>query len=226
MKSRSGFTLLELLIAAMIAGVVLAALNTAFFAAFRLRNNTTSAVERVVPTNHAVGILKSDLRGIIVTGGQMANIMQSPGASIANNQPSLLDVCTTTGTIDDELPWGDVQRISYYLKDPTDPARAPGKDLVRAITRNILATTQPDLTEQVLLHGVDTLQFSFFDGANWQDNWDSGSVGASTPVAVKIAIEFSVEENNIIRAPLPIELVVPITVQSGATNLAATGGAL
>jgi len=221
--TRAGFTLLEMLLATMIGAIVLAAINTAFFAALRLRASTTAAVERTIPLNHALSVLKADLRGIIITGGAMAGSMQSPGTETANNLPSQLDVFTTTGLLNDELPWGDVQRISYYLKDPADNTRPVGRDLVRCVTRNVLSTIQPDLTEQVFLHGVSALQLSFYDGANWQTTWDSSSVGNSTPLAVKVVIEFAADDENNLRAHLPLEIVVPLAMRSGTNSVASTG---
>ena len=41
-------------------------------------------------------------------------------------QPVSLEVYTTTGALHDTEPWGDVQRVTYELKDSTDrtsPAR-------------------------------------------------------------------------------------------------------
>ncbi|MGD0016560.1 MAG: type II secretion system protein GspJ [Verrucomicrobiia bacterium] len=221
-----GFTLMELLIAIMIAAVVLAAMNTAFYAALHLKSRALSSVENGISLNHAVSILKADLRGILVTGGVMAGSVESPGVESVNNQPTLLDVYTTTGVVYDDLPWGDVQKVSYLLKNPTGGSHLVGQDLIRAVTRNLLAPTQPDLSEQSLLSGVSSLQFSFYDGANWQTAWDATNSVTPIPQAIKIDIEFAKADSDG-QSRLPVEIVVPVVTQeltNGVTTTASSTG--
>jgi type II secretion system protein J len=209
----AGFTLLELLVATLVAAIVLAAINTAFYAALRLRSHTSDAVDKVLPVNRSLGILKADLRNTLLTGGALAGSIESPGLPSGISQPSDLDIYTTSGALNDDLPWGDIQKVSYYLKDSTGSSRLNGQDLIRAVTRNLLATTQPDITEQVLLSGVGSLQFSFWDGTSWLTAWDSTTALTPVPQAIKAAIEF-VKEDAGGPVRLPIELVVPIDAQS------------
>ena len=217
-----GFTLMELLIAIMIAAVVLAAMNAAFYAALHLKSSTLSAVENGIPLNHAVSILKADLRGILVTGGVMGGPVESPGMESVNNQPTLLDIYTTTGVVYDDLPWGDVQKVSYLLRNPAGGSRPVGQDLIRAVTRNLLASTQPDLSEQSLLSGVSSLQFSFYDGANWQTAWDTTNAVTPIPQAIKVEIEFAKADSGG-QSRLPVEIVVPVVTQELTNDVAASG---
>jgi type II secretion system protein J len=221
----SAFTLLEVLIATLIAAIVLAAMNAAFYAALHLRSVTNTLVENSIPLNHAAAILKADLRGTLITGGTMAISIESPGTESGNNQPTDLDIYTTTGVLHDSLPWGDVQKVSYLMKDSANAARLGGKDLVRVITRNLLASTQPDLAEQPLLSGVSSVQFSFYDGANWQTSWDSTSADGSVtpaPRAIKVHIEFA-NANSIGQGRLPLEVLVPVDSQGSSNSVAASG---
>lgn len=221
-SGNSGFTLMELLIATMVAAIVLAAINTAFYAAMRLRSSTTAVVEKTIPMNRSVSALKADLRNVLVTGGKIAGSFGSPGTLPGNNQATLLDIYTTTGLLQSDLPWGDLQRISYYLKNSSVGPRGSGRDLVRAISRNLLATLQPDVTEQVLLSGVNSVDFTFYDGANWQTSWDSTNSVAAMPRAVKVEIQFANNKSggDIL---LPIEMVVPLDSQA-ATNIVTITG--
>ena len=219
---RRGFTLMELLIATLVASVVLAALNAAFYAALHLRSSASKVVEENVPLNYGVSILKADLRSALITGGVMASTFESPGTVIDSARPSLLDISTTTGVLDNQLPWGDVQRISYYLKDPVSASRRPGKDLIRAVTRNLLATVQPDVTEQTLLSGVDSLNFTFYDGSNWQTSWDTNAEVNPLPQAIKAEIQFA-KANSGGQARMPIELVVPVDSQVQTNGTSTTG---
>jgi type II secretion system protein J len=217
-----GFTLMELLIATLVAAVVLAAMNAAFYAALHLRSSLSKVVEENIPLNYGVSILKADLRGVLVTGGAMASAFESPGTVIGSARPSLLDICTTTGVLNDQLPWGDMQRVSYYLKDPVSASHRPGKDLIRAVTRNLLAAVQPDVTEQTLLSGVDSLNFTFYDGSNWQTSWDTNAEVNPLPQAIKAQIQFA-RVNSGGQAKLPIELVVPVDSQMQTNSGSSTG---
>jgi type II secretion system protein J len=221
----SAFTLLEVLIATLIAAIVLAAMNAAFYAALHLRSVTTNLVENSIPQSHAASVLKADLRGTLITGGTMAVSIESPGTESGNNQPTDLDIYTTTGVLRNDQPWGDVQKVSYLLKDSTNASRLGGKDLVRAVTRNLLASTQPDLTEQPLLSGVSSVQFSFYDGANWQTSWDSTSAVTPAPQAIKVHVEFASGNYN---GPgrLPLEVLVPVNGQVPSNSVATAGSVI
>jgi type II secretion system protein J len=216
-SNNSAFTLLEVLIATFIAAIVLAAMNATFYAALHLRSVTNALVENSIPMNHAASVLKADLRGTLITGGTMAISIESPGTESGNNQPTDLDIYTTTGVLHDDLPWGDVQKVSYLLKNSTT-SNFGGKDLIRAITRNLLASAQPDLSEQPLLSGVTSVQFSFYDGANWQTTWDSTSAVTPVPQAIKVHVEFA--NNNSGQGRLPLEVLIPVDGQAPSNTVA------
>jgi type II secretion system protein J len=221
----SAFTLLEVLIATLIAAIVLAAMNAAFYAALHLRSVTNNLVENSIPLNHAALILKADLRGTLITGGTMAISIESPGTESSDNQPTDLDIYTTTGVLRDDQPWGDVQKVSYLLKNSTDASHPGGKDLIRAVTRNLLASAQPDLAEQPLLSGVGSVQFSFYDGANWQTTWDSTSAVTPAPQAIKVYIEFA-NANSAGQGRLPLEILVPVDGQPSSNSVTTTGSVI
>ena len=67
-----------------------------------------------------------------------------------------------------------------------------------------------------MLSGVESIKFSCFDGAQWQDTWDTTgltSTETNLPLAVRVDIQMTGNANN-----GPIELVVPIDAQS-RTNM-------
>ena len=83
----------------------------------------------VTPTNGTSKILSGDFR---------VGTLTSPGVS----QPVAIEMFTATGAVRDNAPWGDIQKVTYELRDPTD-RNEPGKDLYRSVTRNIMATRVP-----------------------------------------------------------------------------------
>jgi type II secretion system protein J len=204
------FTLLEVLLALAIAAIVLAALNTVFFSAMRMRATTTAMVQTVLPSDRAVSVMKADLAGIVPVG-VMAGPMGSDIAGVGMTQPAALEIYTSTGVLSADAPWGPIQKIDYSLQDPTNRMTSNGRDLVRGVTRNLLAVTPPAPDQQVLIGDVQSLKFSYYDGTNWNESWSA--VLSNTPVAIRVSIDFTPSRSDLSTSP-PIQFVVPIYAQA------------
>ncbi len=98
-----------------------------------------------------------------------------------------------------------------------NPDYAYGKDLVRTLTRNLLASTEAETVEERLLHGVDSLELYYYDGETWQDSWDGTTQEETMPGAVKFVIGFAPPQENE-RGNLPLEVVAPVIVRSASTS--------
>ena len=111
-----------------IAAIVLVAINAVFFSALHLREVTQAAVDEATPLNQALAVLRRDLQcavppGLngVLTGDFKAGTVTSIGIS----HPVAVEMFTATGVLHDNEPWGDIQRVTYELKDPADrPRRA------------------------------------------------------------------------------------------------------
>lgn len=221
------FTLLELILAVAVASIVLAAINAAFFSAVRLRETTVNAVDEMVPVEQAVTVLRRDLQGARPPGGILAGDFKVGNVTaVGISQTVSLEVYTTTGALHENDPWGDVQRVTYELKDPVDRANSSGKDLIRSVTRNLLGTTTPDVEDQWLMSNVQSLEFTCYDGNLWQNTWDTtdtSSMNTNLPVAVRVRIQQGGNNSGSAVNNQPIELVIPITSQS-RTNVTTTIG--
>jgi type II secretion system protein J len=222
--SSRGFTLIELILAIGIAAMVLVVVNAAFFSALHLRDATTDLVDAASPVDSAVTFIKRDLAcavtptngtSKVLSGGFRAgNNLNSAGVS----DPVAVEMYTATGSLSDSAPWGDIQRVTYELKTSTDSS-ATSRDLYRSVTRNLLAVSTPDVKEQLMLKGVASLKFSCYDGAQWNDTWDTTdptSLYTNLPVAVRVDIQMAGRSDM-----QPIEIVVPIDSQS-RTNMVLT----
>jgi type II secretion system protein J len=240
-----GFTLLELLIAVSIFAIVLAAINSVFYAAMRLERTASRSVEEAQPLEQTVSLIKRDLQAIVAPGGVLAGPLQpaAAAASSGGNNANMIPagavatgggmgqqgstvIYTASGALEEVMPWGDIQQVTYYLKAPIDRS-ALGSDLVRSINRNLLGTLQAQPLEQTLMGGVQRFQFSFFDGLNWLETWDTTTPNATTgatntlPRAIKVQIDLAVNRGELARAP--VQILVPVVVQ-GRTNQTQTAG--
>lgn len=222
------FTLIEILIAVAAFAIVLAAINTIFYSALRLRNATTAAIEKGLPIEHAFSVIKRDLANLTVPGGTMTGTFSTTTTSnsvVGQMSPSFY---TTGGVVDENSPFGDLQRVSYLLVTSTN--KSQGLDLFRSVTRNLLPSLQDQNEQQWLLGGVATLTFLYHDGTQWRDAWDpatqatTSGISNGLPAAVKVQIQLAKDDGSVSRSSrsreLPVELVVPIVVQQ-RTNQAA-----
>jgi hypothetical protein len=165
-------------------------------------------------------------------GGTLAGAFRSEGGAggggLAPNAG--LDFCTTTGAVTDDAPWGDVQEVNYQLVSPPDRNRALGRDLVRGITRNLLTIAPQEPVVQRLLSDVESVEFLYFDGTEWLTTWDTTLGDAGLPLAVRARILLATRDTGSARTRQPVELVVPLGIQSGTnqtqTASSSTGGQL
>jgi hypothetical protein len=122
------------------------------------------------------------------------------------------DFYTSGGELDGMVPWGNIQKIDYLLSAPSNGAAGPGQDLVRAITRNLLpisALPQPE-ERQVLLSGVRTLTFLYYDGTQWDQAWDT-TQQTNLPRAIKVQIQMAGASSGALAlVNPPLELIVPV----------------
>lgn len=214
------FTLIEILIAVAAFAIVLAAINTIYYTALRLRNSTTAAIEKALPMEHAFGVIKRDLSNLVLPGGTLSGSFSTTSTSNSVAGQSSPSFYTTTGVIDETSPFAEVQRVSYLLVASTNGPMS--RDLVRATSHNLLPTLQ-DLNEQEwLLSGVQTLTFLYHDGSQWRESWDPATemlttgVSNGLPAAIKVQIQMAKEDGasgSRRSRDVPFELVVPIVVQ-------------
>jgi type II secretion system protein J len=215
--SCSAFTLIEVMLALAVSAIVLAAIGSVFYSAMRLRDRTSALLDQTAPLQHALTLLRRDLQGALPPGPgnlPLAGDFQSEamGGGIAQNDR--LTFFTTTGALRDNLPWGDIQQVSYELRDPTQGASGAGRDLIRSVTRNVLAPTPADPDDQWLMGNVQSLEVSCFDGVNWRDSWDTGMGDTNLPTAIRIRIQLANENGNVSINQQPIEMLVPLLSQS------------
>lgn len=209
-----GFTLIEVLLALTVSAIVLAAMGGVFYSALLLRKRTTASVENASRLQPALNILRRDLLSIMPPSGGLAGDFRC-GSLLGGIGESLgIQFSTATAVIGDSLPRGNVQEVSYQLRDPRQHTAGGGRDLVRLLNRNLLATALEEPEEQWLLGNVHSLQFSCYDGSQWRDSWDTSLGDTNLPTAVRIQLLAGTEDEQVPRNEQPLELVIPLVVQA------------
>lgn len=210
------FTLLELLIAVSIFAIVLAAINAVFYSALRLRNRSAALVDRLTPIENALGIMRRDLECIVPPGTNMLGPLQTTSNSNMVAGASGPAFYCASGQVDETTPFAEIQRVTYSVLDSTNGSY--GKDLVRYADRNLLAVTPMPPNPQRLISGVREVTFSFYDGSQWREYWDTTASDTNLPLGIRVQIQLAPDlAQGSGRVPAPIQLVVPVVV-SNVTN--------
>jgi type II secretion system protein J len=218
------FTLIELILSVGIMAIVMIVINSVFFSAMRLRERTGETVDESLPIQQALAILRRDLQGAVAPSadGILSGDFKVGGvSSIGVGQPVDIELYTTTGVLRENEPWGEVQKVAYQLRLPENRS-ASGRDLVRSVTRNLLATMTQQPDDQWMMGGIESIQFSCYDGTTWNDTWDS-TITTNLPAAVRVRILMS-NPGGTTGSLRPIEMLVLIDSQSRTNqNTGASG---
>jgi prepilin-type N-terminal cleavage/methylation domain-containing protein len=198
-----GVTLLELLAAVAILGLIATLLYGTFSRTLLVRDRATVSMERYATARAAFAWLEQDLEGSFGVGlyPRGAKRFFSPGSAdtATLGGAPLLDVTTTSarsttplsGTAPplDEIEGlhdrGDQARVLYHLEAPADDpdARTAGFDLVRYEYRPPTSADLEDAARAVIAHGIRSVELRFFDGGQWHESWDStGTSGVATGI--------------------------------------------
>jgi type II secretion system protein J len=220
----NAFTLIEVILAIGVAAIVLIAANMVFFSALRLRDATENAVDNETPVDQATSTMERDFECVVTPTNGTSKVLSGDfrvGSIISagNGEPVAVEMYTATGELADKEPWGDIQRVTYELRDPV--SGGSGKDLVRSITRNLLSPTTPDVEDQWMMSGVQNLTISCYDGAQWWNTWDTtGLTSANTNLPVAVRVDIQPVGNQM----SPIEILVPMDAQSRTNATLTTSG--
>ena len=209
-EREAGFTLLEILVASVIFAILVGALSSLFWGAMRLRERTFEVVEGGIPNAYVVRLIERDLDHLLPPGGVLAGNLLAEMETEGDARKDTLEFYSASGILSEKTSWGDIQKITYYLVSPQDGPTDAGSDLVRAVTRNLLASTEEEPEEQRLLQNVTSLEFSYYDGEEWQDSWDSTTEEAVVPVAIKGRIQFAHRDDTDTVPTRPIEFISEI----------------
>jgi general secretion pathway protein J len=221
LRSSGGFTLLELLVATMMFAIVIGALYSVSYGALKMREKAYATFEEELPIRYVIPVIRRDLAGALVPAGVLAGPLLGEKSEEGDRRLDRLEIYASTGVIDGKYPWADVQKVKYSLADPENATEGGGKDLVRAVTRNLLYESEEEIEEQHLLTGVQSLELDYYDGEAWQDAWDSTTKENALPIAARVRITFT-DAGPAERKRSPLEMMIPIAAKAPTTQESGT----
>ena len=226
---KSAFTLMEMMLALVVSSIVLAGIGGVFYSAIRLRDRTAAMLDESIPLHQALVFLRRDLQNALPPGGTyaLAGGFKSEQLDGGIGQNFRLEFFTSTGIINDNpnTPWGEVQEVSYELRDPLTRTGGTGRELIRSVYRNLLGTATQEPEEQFLLANVQSLEFSCYDGYDWRESWDTSLGNTNLPSAIRVRIQVGTDRNPDNRSQQPFEMIVPLVTQSRTNQTQTAGGA-
>lgn len=197
---RSGFTLLEVLLALALTTVILGLLSMAIDVHLRVADTSRNAVEESQSARFLLRQMADDLHRTI----PVTQAPSSIGCLRGNREELQVDVSrlplldeTQTAT-----PLSDVRTITYFVAKP-DAMRLPETSDLHEQNHGLLRreweratfawATQNGHTDnlnralKVLSPEVEAIEFSYLDGGTAYQEWDSDEQG-KLPAAIKIAV--------------------------------------
>src|SRR5436190_13055087 len=110
LKTRPAFTLLELLIAVSVFALVLAAINTVFYSALKLRNKASESIDKSVPLEQALAIIKRDLSNLVPPDGALSGQLQTtPTTNGMTGVTGPVFFCASA-ILEERTPFADIQK--------------------------------------------------------------------------------------------------------------------
>jgi hypothetical protein len=190
------FTLLELLVAMTLMVVAASCLYTALYTGFRAQRSAQAAVEPTATAINAIELVKQDLCGVLPPGSALAGaFVGTDAAGIKGVEADSLSFYTTHIYPGAEQPAGGLGQMELLLEEDSESGDGTYR-LLRRVTTNLLPLRTAEAEEQVLCRGVASLNFRFYDGNDWVDEWDSTADANSLPRAVEVDIRIARQAAN------------------------------
>ncbi len=212
---QTGFTLLELLVAAVAGAVLMAALVMVLGGAWRLQQQAAENEAAGLPREAAQQRLRREFQAAVPPSGLIAAPLISQTVKAGDWRHDDVQWVAAIGATNPDTPGEDLVALHYYL---ATGATVGSYNLVRTERRNALTTTDTTSAEVVILEGVVSFMLTWYDGQTWQDSWDSTAQQNQLPQAVRVRVDFATVDT---RQPLPLELIVPFSMRTLSAQTAA-----
>ena len=186
-RARSGFTLLELILAVTITAVVSAALFTSLSGAFRARQKIEDNLSGRDSARAVLAMMRTDLQCVPPAGGRISGVFEGVDERGAGNADAdQLSYVTANVSLASSQDVADLRQVELRLVTTADDPDY--FVLTRRVTGNLLATVTPQPEVQVLARRIVSMNVQYFDGGEWVDEWDSAEQDNEIPQAVEIVL--------------------------------------
>lgn len=182
-RREHGFTLVEILVAISIGAILLTTIYGVFSSVSGARDRLEAVGEEYHQARVLYDRLASELRsGYFNTGSKQTRLV---GGNNTQGYPFLEFSTTLSTPIFGGRP-GGVSLVRYEQMEMEREIR---------LYRNEwpLLSTQADRKPQLLIIGLKSFALRYYDGSDWQEEWDSRQRGA-LPKMIELTVEVEVDE--------------------------------
>jgi general secretion pathway protein J len=171
-----GFTLLELLIAIIIFGLIAAMAYSGLNNVLNARSKTEARVQQLYKLQMALTLMERDVEQVVDRPIRDEYGDEKP-ALVGNEYGDFLLEFTHTGWLNPlSSPRSNLQRVAYWVKD---------EKLYRTIWYVLDRAQDSKHYDTVLLEGVKNLEFKYLDDKNeWQRSWPPQNLSGSTQAQI------------------------------------------
>jgi type II secretion system protein J len=185
---RSGFTMLELLLALMVVAILVPILYDSLRIAFRAKAAAEAAVEPVRTAEIAMNWIRRDLDDAIAPSTTASSLCGPFEATDGKDERNCdADDLQFYGLAESPLHDtnnGEIKSIELGV------VTAPNGDhvLIRKVISDLIADQAPNPDVEVICRGIGGFNLRYFDGSAWTDTWDSTAEDNTLPVAVEVTL--------------------------------------
>lgn len=193
-NNNRAFTLLELLVAMAMMSIIAASLYTSLSIGFKARDSSENTLDARRSARIVMGLLKQEIISSLPPKGILAGKFEGTNGQddSGNESDSMVFYSAAYNPADDEVV-GDIIKVQISLSTSEE---SDVHTLVRGITKNLLSPKSLEPYEEVLCNNIRSLNLRYYDGYDWQDEWDSSSHDDNLPEAVEINIVFEKRKNK------------------------------
>lgn len=190
-----GFTLIELMLATMILGIVMAMLMGSFNAVSHGKVEAEGRIDVDHQGRAILWTLSDEFRDAVQTPISPSRVMLLGQGHMGNGQP-LDNVTISTLDLNHSMSldgFGAEQMVSYTTAP--NPTRPQWFLLMRS-EQSALITGQTATNPVVLANNLLSLHVRYFDGSIWQESWDSASLPPGRQLPLAVAIDLVVADSR------------------------------
>jgi prepilin-type N-terminal cleavage/methylation domain-containing protein len=205
-----GFTLIELMLAVAILGLVMVMLAGSFHAVATGKTHAEARIAVGQENRTVAWGLTNEIRGAVQTSGIASHVMILGAARVQNNAP--LDSISFS-TLDPghrrAVEGFGTEDIVTYSTAP-NPNRRGWFLLYRTQTSALLTGSGENIANStvMLADNLLALHFRYYDGNIWTESWNSSSLPSGRMLPQAISIDLALAEAN--GAPLRISTMITL----------------